>query len=150
MYPDNNSIKYAFFMMSNRYKQYSLSSRHYTQIKETIKDMVSDQTKKKLSELKKAWWNSKVDRSYETLYGTDRAIALKELHAHQAKNISAETRKKIGDASRKRIYKPMSEETKQKIREKRKLQDMSHLRGKPRSEEVKRKISNTKKLINKK
>ncbi len=146
IYPNNTSIKYAFNMMCNRFKQFSISSRHYHEIKQQLKH--SNETKKKCSELKKNWWASKLDRSYESLYGKEKAQNLKIMQSINSKSMSDETKKKISEANKRRKYRPMSEETKQKIREKRKLQDMSHLRNKPRTAETKQKISQTKRAKN--
>jgi hypothetical protein len=129
-------------MMCNRFKEFALSSRDYQEVKQSLSH--SEDTKQKCSDIKKAWWASKQDRSYEALYGNERANELKSIRSKDSSNISDETRKKISEANRRRVYKPMSEETKQKIREKRKLQDMSSLRGVPRSEETKKRISDTK------
>jgi hypothetical protein len=149
IYPDNNKLRYALWMMINgstKYKRYITSNGIYSKLKEEYSKSItgriysvdsrkkmsesaknrrpmSDETKKKLSDIGK----NKPAISDETKKKMS-------ISAKNKESISEETRKRRSISLTGRIF---SEETKKKMSE--------SAKGKPKSEEYKIKMSNASK-----
>ena len=147
IYPRNAKIIFAAHMLSNTRKGFKIGARTYQTLQEANSEarkgrIASEETKRKISASRVGVKHSEKAkrRMSEAKKGKKLSQETKSKMSKAKKNMSEETKRKIGEASKGRNTGPKSEEHKRKISEALKNRP-SHLKGKTLSEEHKRKIS---------
>jgi hypothetical protein len=146
IYPDNDKLIYAIWMMSNvkyEHRTYHISGNEYERIRTLFKDKISN----------------KMCGSNNSFFGKVHTVETRKkmkIAATKRKSISEETRKKMSIAQTNRKRTPFSENVKRKMSESRKGYVMSDetkqkLRilatGRVVSEETKKKLKKPKRVI---
>lgn len=152
IYPNESKLHWAAFMMAQckgkhmNGRDYRIGSREYAWLRENL--VVSDETKKKISEAKKGTQpRLGVKLSDETKLKISES-RMGQPSPRKGVKLTEATKKKLRTAAKNRDCKPHSEETKRKISEawseKRKDGYVSPMKGVPRTDEIKQKISASK------